>query len=136
VAARLTGRYGQMLGRRFEGGVELSGGEWQKVALARAYIREAQLLILDEPTANLDARTEYDLFTKFKELSCGRTTLLISHRFTTIGLADRIAVMAGGRIVETGGHKELLARGGAYASLYQLYEKLIPGSDIRSAAAE
>jgi ATP-binding cassette subfamily B protein len=132
---RLDMKYDTHLGQEF-GNVTLSGGEWQRIAMARAFARRGALLILDEPTANLDARTEYELFTRFKELSRGRTTLLISHRFTTIALADRIAVLAGGRIVETGGHKELLARGGAYASLYQLYEKLIPGATVQSVAAD
>jgi ATP-binding cassette subfamily B protein len=97
------------------------------MAVARAFAREASFLILDEPTSNLDPRTEYALFKKFKQLSRGRTTLLISHRFTTIGMADRIAVLAGGRIVESGTHDELLVERGAYSALYQLYEKLIPG---------
>jgi ATP-binding cassette subfamily B protein len=104
--------------------------------MARAFARHASLLILDEPTANLDARTEFELFTRFKQLSSGRTTLLISHRFTTIALADRIAVLAGGRVVETGAHKELLDRRGAYASLYKLYEKLIPGATGQSFATD
>jgi ABC-type multidrug transport system fused ATPase/permease subunit len=119
--------YDTHLGRRF-GNVTLSGGEWQRIAVARAFAREASFLVLDEPTSNLDPRTEYALFTKFKELSKGRTTLLISHRFTTIGMADRIAVLAGGRIVESGTHDELLIERGAYSALYQLYEKLTPGS--------
>jgi ABC-type multidrug transport system fused ATPase/permease subunit len=119
--------YDTHLGRRF-GNVTLSGGEWQRIAVARAFAREASFLVLDEPTSNLDPRTEYSLFTKFKELSKGRTTLLVSHRFTTIGMADRIAVLAGGRIVESGTHDELLIERGAYSALYQLYEKLIPGS--------
>lgn len=122
----LEGGYDAHLGRRF-GKVNLSGGEWQRMAVARAFARGASFLILDEPTSNLDPRTEYALFTKFKQLSRGRTTLLISHRFTTIGMADRIAVLAGGRIVESGTHQELLVERGAYSALYQLYEKLIPG---------
>jgi ATP-binding cassette, subfamily B, bacterial len=129
----LPRQYDTHLGRGF-GNVTLSGGEWQRIAMARAFARHASLLILDEPTANLDARTEYELFTKFKQLSSGRTTLLISHRFTTIALADRIAVLAGGRVVETGAHKELLDRRGAYASLYKLYERLIPGATSQSFA--
>lgn len=130
----LPRHYDTHLGRGF-GNVTLSGGEWQRIAMARAFARPASLLILDEPTANLDARTEFELFTRFKQLSSGRTTLLISHRFTTIGLADRIAVLAGGRVVETGGHRELLERRGAYASLYRLYEKLNPGGAIASRGA-
>jgi ATP-binding cassette subfamily B protein len=120
VAARLPGRYGQMLGRRFEGGVDLSGGEWQKVALARAYIREAQLLILDEPTAALDARAEYEVFLRFSELTQGRMAVLISHRFSTVRMADRILVLRGGELVEQGTHEELLALGGLYSELFQL----------------
>jgi ATP-binding cassette, subfamily B, bacterial len=123
----LEGGYDAHLGRRF-GNVNLSGGEWQRIAVARAFAREASLLVLDEPTSSLDARTEYALFTKFKQLSRGRTTILISHRFTTIAMADRIAVLSGGRIVESGTHDELLIERGAYSALYQLYEKLIPGS--------
>jgi ATP-binding cassette subfamily B protein len=120
VAARLPGRYGQMLGRRFEGGVDLSGGEWQKVALARAYLREAQLLILDEPTAALDARAEYEVFLRFSELTQGRMAVLISHRFSTVRMADRILVLRGGELVEHGTHEELLALGGLYSELFQL----------------
>jgi len=120
VARRLAGRYGQMLGRRFEGGVELSGGEWQKVALARAYMRDAQLLILDEPTAALDARAEYEVFLRFSELTAGRMAVLISHRFSTVRMADRILVLRGGEMVEQGTHEALVARGGLYAELFQL----------------
>ena len=120
VAERLTGGYGQMLGRRFEGGVDLSGGEWQKVALARAYMRDAQLLILDEPTAALDARAEYEVFLRFSELTRGRMAVLISHRFSTVRMADRILVLRGGELVEQGTHEELLAVGGLYSELFQL----------------
>ncbi len=120
VASRLAGGYGQMLGRRFEGGVDLSGGEWQKVALARAYMREAQLLILDEPTAALDARAEYEVFLRFSELTKGRMAVLISHRFSTVRMADRILVLRGGELVEQGTHEELLALAGLYAELFQL----------------
>jgi ATP-binding cassette, subfamily B, bacterial len=120
VANRLGGRYAQMLGRRFEGGVDLSGGEWQKVALARAYMREAQLLILDEPTAALDARAEYEVFLRFSELTRGRMAVLISHRFSTVRMADRILVLQGGELVEQGTHEALLAEGGLYAELFQL----------------
>src|SRR2546421_5373434 len=93
VSAKLPGQYGQMLGRRFDGGVDLSGGEWQKVALGRAYMREAQVLILDEPTASLDARAEYEVFLRFAELTQGRMAVLISHRFSTVRMADRILVL-------------------------------------------
>ncbi|MBX9601771.1 MAG: ABC transporter ATP-binding protein/permease [Bryobacteraceae bacterium] len=117
---RLPGQYDQILGRRFEGGVDLSGGEWQKVALARAYLRDAQLLILDEPTASLDARSEFEVFRRFAELTEAKMALLISHRFSTVKMADRIIVLAGGRIAEEGSHSQLVARGGQYASLFEL----------------
>jgi ATP-binding cassette subfamily B protein len=120
VAARFPSRYGQMLGKRFEGGVDLSGGEWQKVALARAYMREAQLLILDEPTAALDARAEYEVFLRFAELTAGRMAVLISHRFSTVRMADRILVLQGGRLVEQGTHEALVAERGLYAELFSL----------------
>lgn len=120
VAKRLAGQYDQMLGRRFEGGVDLSGGEWQKVALARAYMRDAQLLILDEPTAALDARAEYEVFLRFSELTAGRLAVLISHRFSTVRMADRILVLQGGGMVEQGTHEALVAQKGLYAELFQL----------------
>lgn len=120
VVARLGGGYGQMLGKRFEGGVDLSGGEWQKVALARAYMREAQLLILDEPTAALDARAEYEVFLRFAELTKGKMAVLISHRFSTVRMADRILVLQGGELIEQGTHEELVAEGGLYAELFRL----------------
>ncbi|MGH6885325.1 MAG: ABC transporter ATP-binding protein [Geminicoccales bacterium] len=120
VAARLTERYDQMLGRRFEGGVDLSGGEWQKVALARAYLRDAQLLVLDEPTAALDARAEYHVFLRFSELTAGKMAVLISHRFSTVRMADRILVLKDGELAEDGTHEELVARGGLYAELFGL----------------
>jgi ATP-binding cassette subfamily B protein len=120
VAQRLAGRYEQMLGKRFEGGVDLSGGEWQKVALARAYMRDAQLLILDEPTAALDARAEYEVFLRFSELTKGRMAVLISHRFSTVRMADRILVLKSGRLVEQGTHEALIQLGGLYAELFQL----------------
>ncbi|HET8649805.1 MAG TPA: ABC transporter ATP-binding protein [Gemmatimonadales bacterium] len=120
VARRLPAEYAQMLGRRFDGGVDLSGGEWQKVALARAYLREAQLLILDEPTAALDARAEYEVFLRFSELTHGKMAVLISHRFSTVRMADRILVLRGGELVEQGTHEELVELGGLYAELFQL----------------
>lgn len=120
VAERLAGGLDQMLGRRFEGGANLSGGEWQKVALARAYMRDARLLILDEPTAALDARAEYQVFQRFSELTAGRMAVLISHRFSTVRMADRILVLADGRVAEDGSHRELLALEGRYAELFSL----------------
>ena len=109
-----------MLGRRFDGGVDLSGGEWQKVALARAYMRDAQVLILDEPTAALDARAEYEVFLRFSELMAGRMAVLISHRFSTVRMADRIVVLRGGEVVEEGTHDALVLRGGLYAELFAM----------------
>jgi len=117
---RLPGGYDQLLGRRFEGGVDLSGGEWQKVALARAYLRDAQLLILDEPTASLDARSEYEVFQRFAELTNNKMALLISHRFSTVRMADRIVVLENGRIAEQGSHQRLLALDGRYAAMFEL----------------
>jgi ATP-binding cassette subfamily B protein len=120
VAARLPKGYDQMLGRRFEEGVDLSGGEWQKVALGRAYLRDAQVLILDEPTAALDARAEYEVFQRFAELTRGRMAVLISHRFSTVRMADRILVLQDGAVGDQGTHQELVARGGLYAELFSL----------------
>src|SRR5215203_976986 len=117
---RLPAGYRQMLGRRFDDGVDLSGGEWQKIALARAYMRDAQVLILDEPTAALDARAEYEVFRRFSELMAGRTGVLISHRFSTVRMADRIVVLRGGEVVETGTHEELVQANGLYAELFQM----------------
>ncbi|NUR32657.1 MAG: ABC transporter ATP-binding protein [Gemmatimonadaceae bacterium] len=117
---RFTGGYRQMLGRRFDDGVDLSGGEWQKIALARAYMRAAQLLILDEPTAALDARAEYEVFLRFSELMAGRMAVVISHRFSTVRMADRIIVLSGGRVVEEGTHEALAAGNGLYAELFEM----------------
>lgn len=120
VAAGLDRGYDQQLGRRFEDGVQLSGGEWQKVALARAYMREAQVLILDEPTAALDARAEYEVFRRFTELTKGRIAVIISHRFSTVRMADRILVLQGGELIQHGTHEALLEAGGLYAELFNL----------------
>ena len=120
VVAKIAGGYDQMLGRRFEGGVELSGGEWQKIALARAYLRDAELLILDEPTAALDAKSELEVFERFAELTQGKMALLISHRFSTVRMADRIVVLSGGRLVEQGNHKTLMEQAGLYASMFEM----------------
>jgi len=117
---RFTKGYQQMLGRRFDDGVDLSGGEWQKIALARAYIRDAQVLILDEPTAALDARAEYEVFLRFSELVAGRMAVLISHRFSTVRMADRIIVLRHGKVEEQGSHEELLAKHGLYEELFTM----------------
>jgi len=120
VIDRLPQDYEQMLGRRFETGVDLSGGEWQKVALARAYLRDAQVLILDEPTAALDARSEFEVFQRFAELTTGKTALFISHRFSTVRMAQRILVLESGRIAEDGSHDELFTLGGRYAEMFEM----------------
>jgi ATP-binding cassette subfamily B protein len=120
VISRFKDGYEQLLGKRFEGGADLSGGEWQKLALARAYLRDAQLLILDEPTAALDARAEYQVFLRFSELTHGRMAVLISHRFSTVRMADRILVLKEGELVEQGTHAELLEPKGLYAELFGL----------------
>jgi len=120
VIGKLPRRYEQMLGRRFENGVDLSGGEWQKVALARAYLRDAQVLILDEPTAALDARSEFEVFQRFAELTAGKTALFISHRFSTVRMAQRILVLEKGRIAEDGSHEQLFRLGGRYAEMFEM----------------
>lgn len=120
VIEALPQRYGTMLGRRFEGGVDLSGGQWQKVALARAYMREAQVLILDEPTAALDARAEYEVFQRFADLTRGKIAILISHRFSTVRMAENILVLEQGRVLEQGSHADLMRLGGRYAELFSL----------------
>jgi ATP-binding cassette subfamily B protein len=123
LALKFPSAYQQWLGRRFNDGVELSGGEWQKVALARAYMKDAQVLILDEPTAALDARAEYEVFQRFAELTKGKSAVLISHRFSTARLADRILVLENGMLLESGTHRQLLAAEGRYAELFHLQAK-------------
>jgi ATP-binding cassette subfamily B protein len=120
VILSLRAGYDQRVGRRFQDGVDLSGGEWQKVAIARAYMRDAQVLILDEPTAALDARSEFEVFQRFKELREGKTGILISHRFSSVRMADRILVLADGAVESSGTHEELMAVGGRYAELFEL----------------
>jgi len=117
---RMPGGLDQMLGRRFDQGVDLSGGEWQKVALARAYLRDAQILILDEPTAALDARSEYEVFRRFAELTAGKMAFFISHRFSTVRSADRILVLENGKIAEEGTHDQLASLGGRYAEMFEM----------------
>jgi ATP-binding cassette, subfamily B, bacterial len=117
---RLPKGFDQVLGSRFEGGMDLSGGEWQKIALARAYLRDAQVLVLDEPTAALDARSEHEVFQRFAELTTGKMALLISHRFATVKMADRILVLKDGMVAEEGNHEKLIAVGGHYAAMYEL----------------
>ena len=120
VVAKLPDGYDQMIGKRFRNGVDLSGGEWQKMAIARAYMRDAKVLILDEPTAALDARAKYEVFQRFRELSAGRSSVLISHRFSSVRMADRILVLSDGRVEASGTHDDLLAAGGRYAELFEL----------------
>ncbi len=120
LVQKLPGKYDQALGKRFNQGVELSGGEWQKIALARAYMKDAQLLILDEPTSALDARAEYEVFQRFAELTRGKTAVLISHRFSTVRMADRILVLEKGELLEEGSHQALLSKNGRYAELFNL----------------
>ncbi|MFM8488509.1 MAG: ABC transporter ATP-binding protein [Bacteroidota bacterium] len=123
VIEKLPEKYRQILGKRFAGGIDLSGGQWQKIALARAYMREAQLVILDEPTAALDARAEHEVFVRFSELMHGRMAVLISHRFSTVRMADRILFLENGQLLEIGSHEELLLQGGKYAELFRLQAK-------------
>ena len=120
VIAELPNGYRQVIGRRFKDGVDLSGGQWQKIAIARAYMRDAQVMILDEPTAALDARSEFEVFERFKELAGGKTAVLISHRFSSVRMADRILVLAGGKVEASGTHAQLMAQGGRYAELFEL----------------
>ena len=120
VVEALPRGYDQVIGRRFKDGVDLSGGQWQKIAIARAYMRDAQVMILDEPTAALDARAEYEVFRRFKDLSEGKTAVLISHRFSSVRMADRILVLADGKVEASGTHEELMVQGGRYAELFEL----------------
>ena len=120
LADKLPDKYDQALGRRFNNGIELSGGEWQKIALARAYMKDAQLLILDEPTSALDARAEYEVFLRFADLTKGKSAVLISHRFSTVRMADRILVLDKGELIQIGSHEELLRQKGRYAELFRL----------------
>jgi ATP-binding cassette subfamily B protein len=120
VIRNLPDGYDQMLGRTFSKGQDLSGGEWQKLAIARAYMRQAEIIVLDEPTAALDARAEAEVFNRFKELADGTTAMLISHRFSTVRMADRIVVLENGAVLEQGTHAQLIAAGGRYAELFEL----------------
>jgi len=123
--------YDTVLGRMFERGEELSEGQWQKIALARAFFRDTQLIILDEPTSSMDPKSEYELFNSFRNILNGRTSLLISHRMSTVRMADKIFVMDKGKIVETGSHKELLSYGGIYADLFETQASNYLANDIR-----
>jgi ATP-binding cassette subfamily B protein len=120
LVEKFPGKLDQILGRRFEGGVDLSGGEWQRMALARAYLREAQVLILDEPTAALDPMAEFEVFQKFAELAKDKLAIFISHRFSTVRMADRIVLLAQGKIAEDGSHDELVQADGIYAKLFEV----------------
>ncbi|MGH7503209.1 MAG: ABC transporter ATP-binding protein [Longimicrobiales bacterium] len=120
VIERLPQQWATILGKQFDQGMDLSIGEWQKVALARAFLRDSQIIVLDEPTASLDARSEAEVFERFHELAYGRTAILISHRLSTVRMVDRIIVMSGGRIVESGAHDDLVVKGGRYAELFEL----------------
>lgn len=124
VISSLPGGYDQVLGRRFEGGLDLSAGQWQQVATARAYMRSAQVYIFDEPTASLDAHAEWEAYRRFAELVGNRAALLISHRFSTVRMANRIAVLAEGRIAEEGSHEELMRLGGRYADMFTVQARM------------
>jgi ATP-binding cassette subfamily B protein len=126
---RLPDGYATNLGPQFLGGVDLSGGQWQRIALARAFFRDASLVILDEPTASLDPRAEADLFDRVRDLFAGRSVLLISHRFATVRMADRIYVLDDGHVVESGTHADLIAQRGIYEELYTLQARAFSGSD-------
>jgi len=120
VIRRLPDGLDTLLGCQFAGGTELSAGQWQRIALARAFLRDSRIVVLDEPTSSLDPVAEYELFTTFRRLLEGRAAILISHRFSTVRMADTIHVLAGGRIVESGSHEALLAAGGHYARMFEL----------------
>jgi ATP-binding cassette subfamily B protein len=120
VVEEMPDGYDQQLGRRFVRGQELSGGQWQKVALARAYMKDANVLVLDEPTSALDAKAEYDVFERFINLTKGKTSIIISHRFSTVRMADRIIVIENGQISSIGTHEELMESKGLYSELFQL----------------
>ena len=119
VISRLANGYETVLGKWFEHGEELSMGEWQKIALARAFVRDTQIVVLDEPTSFLDVQAEHEVFNRFRQLAAGRSTILISHRLSTVRMADRIYVLEDGRIAESGRHDELIRRGQAYARLFE-----------------
>ena len=123
VAEQLPNGYDQMLGSTFEGGIELSAGQWQKVALARAYLRDAPVLIMDEPTAAIDAKAESEIFDKVEKLSKNKTVIIISHRFSTVRNADKIYVVERGKIIESGSHAELINKKGTYSTLFNLQAK-------------
>jgi ATP-binding cassette subfamily B protein len=120
VISELKHDYDTVLGKWFEDGEELSFGEWQKVALARAFIRDAQVIVLDEPTSSMDAKAEYEIFKKFREMTAGKTTIIISHRFSTVRMADSIYVLNNGKIVESGSHEDLIALKGKYATMFEM----------------
>jgi ATP-binding cassette subfamily B protein len=120
VINQLPSGYDQVLGKRFKNGMDLSGGQWQKIALARAYMSDSDIVILDEPTSALDARAEYEVFQRFIGLTKGKTSIIISHRFSTVRMADRILVLKDGKVLEMGTHEQLLDKQGLYAELFDL----------------
>jgi len=130
LISKLPDGYDTALGKWFDAGVNLSGGEWQKVALARAFMRDAKILLLDEPTSALDAQAEYDLFERLRSLTMGRTAVYISHRFSTVRRADRIVFLEHGRLVEEGTHEELMRLDGRYARLFRMQAAAYTGEDV------
>jgi ATP-binding cassette subfamily B protein len=130
LIAKLPDGYDTALGKWFDAGVNLSGGEWQKVALARAFMRDAKILLLDEPTSALDAQAEYDLFERLRSLTMGRTAVYISHRFSTVRRADRIVFLEHGRLAEEGTHEELMRLDGQYARLFRMQAAAYTGEDV------